>query len=166
MIYISHRGNINGPNPQMENDPRYIENTLGKGYNVEVDVFKVSNASFKSIDRLEGHPKWYRRKEIPIKLKSGKELTCWLYFNPQEVTEHTEMHESYRQDYRLKYGLPSSYTYTKIEPTCTQYNMWDGPLDTEGFPMGKGSSSGANGMEIKKYPTEYKAGPITQRAKQ
>jgi hypothetical protein len=32
--------------------------------------------------------------------------------------------------------------------------------------MGKGSSSGANGMEIKKYPTEYKAGPITQRAKQ
>ena len=45
-------------------------------------------------------------------------------------------------------------------------HVWDGPLDTEGFPMGKGSSSGANGMEIKKYPTEYKAGPITQRAKQ
>ena len=45
-------------------------------------------------------------------------------------------------------------------------HVWDGPLDTEGFPMGKGSSSGANGMQIKKYPTEYKAGPITQRAKQ
>jgi hypothetical protein len=45
-------------------------------------------------------------------------------------------------------------------------HVWDGPIDTSGFPMGKGSSSGANGMEIKKYPTEYKAGPITQRAKQ
>ena len=45
-------------------------------------------------------------------------------------------------------------------------HVWDGPLNTEGFPMGKGSSSGANGMQIKKYPTEYKAGPITQRAKQ
>lgn len=45
-------------------------------------------------------------------------------------------------------------------------HVCDGPIDTSGFPMGKGSSSGANGMEIKKYPTEYKAGPITQRAKQ
>lgn len=39
MILISHRGNIDGPNVKMENDPRYIENTLGKGYNVEVDVW-------------------------------------------------------------------------------------------------------------------------------
>jgi|TARA_B100000900_G_scaffold412431_1_gene434205 hypothetical protein len=45
-------------------------------------------------------------------------------------------------------------------------HVWDGPIDTSGFPMGKGSSSGINGMEIKKYPTDYKAGPITQRAKQ
>jgi len=39
MELISHRGNINGPNPEMENDPRYIENTLARGYNVEVDVW-------------------------------------------------------------------------------------------------------------------------------
>ena len=116
--------------PLVINGLPYMVDKKGVGHNVEVDVFKVSNASFKSIDRLEGHPKWYRRKEIPIKLKSGKELTCWLYFNPQEVTEHTEMHESYNQNYFLKYGLPSSNTYTKIEPTCTQYNMWDVPLDT------------------------------------
>jgi len=45
-------------------------------------------------------------------------------------------------------------------------HVWDGPIDTAGFPMGKGSSSGANGMQIKKYPIDYKAGPITQRAKQ
>jgi hypothetical protein len=45
--------------------------------------------------------------------------------------------------------------------------VWDGPLDTSGFPMGKGSSSGANGMQIKKYPCKsYELqGPITQRAK-
>ena len=28
--------------------------------------------------------------------------------------------------------------------------LWDGPLSKAGFPMGKGSSSGANGMEISK----------------
>ena len=43
--------------------------------------------------------------------------------------------------------------------------VWDGPLDTTGFPMGKGSSSGITGMEVSKYPTPYKAGPITNIAK-
>jgi hypothetical protein len=43
--------------------------------------------------------------------------------------------------------------------------LWDGPLSTKGFPMGKGSSSGADGMQVSKYPTAYKAGPITQTAK-
>jgi hypothetical protein len=47
------------------------------------------------------------------------------------------------------------------------YNsIWDGPLDTTGFPMGKGSSSGINGMQVKKYPCKETAGiPITQRVK-
>ena len=43
--------------------------------------------------------------------------------------------------------------------------VWDGPLDTTGFPMGKGSSSGINGMQVSKYPTPYKSMPITQIAK-
>ena len=45
--------------------------------------------------------------------------------------------------------------------------LWDGPLSKAGFPMGKGSSSGANGMEISKADCgcgSYKL-PITQRAK-
>lgn len=44
-------------------------------------------------------------------------------------------------------------------------HLWDGPLDTTGFPMGKGSSSGKNGMEIKKYPCNYSVEPITQKVK-
>ena len=43
--------------------------------------------------------------------------------------------------------------------------IWDGPLSKEGFPMGKGSSSGKDGLEVSKYPCDSKAGPITQRAK-
>ena len=38
MILISHRGNIDGPNPEMENNPLYIDRALEKGYNVEVDI--------------------------------------------------------------------------------------------------------------------------------
>jgi hypothetical protein len=43
--------------------------------------------------------------------------------------------------------------------------IWDGPLSKEGFPMGKGSSSGKDGLEVSKYPCDSGAGPITQRAK-
>ena len=43
MILISHRGNINGPKPDRENDPRYIFDALDKGYNVEVDMWGVED---------------------------------------------------------------------------------------------------------------------------
>jgi hypothetical protein len=33
--------------------------------------------------------------------------------------------------------------------------LWDGPLDVTGFPMGKGSSSGKDGLELSKYPCDY-----------
>ena len=44
--------------------------------------------------------------------------------------------------------------------------IWDGPLSKEGFPMGKGSSSGKNGLEVSKYPCKCDPGThITSRAK-
>ena len=43
--------------------------------------------------------------------------------------------------------------------------IWDGPLSKEGFPMGKGSISGKDVLEVSKYPCGHGAGPITQRAK-
>ena len=38
MILISHRGNISGPVPEMENNPIYIDKAIEKGYDVEVDI--------------------------------------------------------------------------------------------------------------------------------
>jgi hypothetical protein len=44
--------------------------------------------------------------------------------------------------------------------------IWDGPLSKEGFPMGKGSSSGKNGLEVSKAECGCGGkGPITSRAK-
>jgi hypothetical protein len=53
----------------------------------------------------------------------------------------------------------------KLEGQVGENAIWDGPLSKEGFPMGVGSSSGITGMQVSKYPTPYKAGPITQLAK-
>ena len=41
MIYISHRGNINGKIEEYENYPKYIDNAIDLGYDVEIDVWMV-----------------------------------------------------------------------------------------------------------------------------
>ena len=43
--------------------------------------------------------------------------------------------------------------------------LWDGPFDTTGYPKGKGSSSGKNGIKLRFDEQTYNAQPITQRAK-
>lgn len=43
MILISHRGNINGKSPSMENHPDYIKKSLNKGFDVEIDVWFIDN---------------------------------------------------------------------------------------------------------------------------
>jgi hypothetical protein len=53
MVLISHRGNINGKNPERENSPEYILEALQQGYNVEVDVHCV------------GKYKWYFGHDKP-----------------------------------------------------------------------------------------------------
>ena len=54
-----------------------------------------------------------------------------------------------------------------LEGQVGESHVWDGPLDTTGFPMGKGSSSGITGMQVKKYPYKLYSlqGTITQKAK-
>jgi len=43
--------------------------------------------------------------------------------------------------------------------------IWDGPLDQDGRPHGKGSSSGLYGMTLKLGAVPYTPGPITQIVK-
>ena len=53
----------------------------------------------------------------------------------------------------------------KLDGQVGENAVWDGPLSKKGFPMGEGSSSGITGMQVSKYPCDYKAGPITRLAK-
>ncbi len=51
MIYISHRGNINGRIPEMENSPEYIDDTIKQGYHVEIDVRLQGGSLFLGHDK-------------------------------------------------------------------------------------------------------------------
>jgi len=59
----------------------YLIEQKGSGLNVAVDVFRVDDATLFDLDKLEGHPRWYIRKSIPI-VVNEVELMCWVYFNP------------------------------------------------------------------------------------
>jgi len=72
----------------------YVVERKGVGYNVEVDVFKVSDTKLAELDSLEGHPHWYIRKQVFIKVKGSLRM-CWLYFNPTVETRGQELHKSY-----------------------------------------------------------------------
>ena len=91
----------------------YLIEEKGSGYNVEVEVFKVDDDTFADLDALEGHPRWYKRKQVPVKLADGKELSCWIYFNPHESSTGKQMHKSFDSEaYKPKQK-------TFFEPTPT-----------------------------------------------
>lgn len=50
MIFISHRGNINGKNPLMENHPDYVKESLNKGFDVEIDLWVKDNIMYLGHD--------------------------------------------------------------------------------------------------------------------
>lgn len=81
--------------PLVINGLPYLCDARGKGYNVQVDVFAVDDATLKSLDRLEGHPNWYMRRQVPIKMGDGTEVLAWIYFNPKTEYKDQVLHKEY-----------------------------------------------------------------------
>jgi hypothetical protein len=76
MLFISHRGNLNGPNPKYENAPEYIQLALDKGFDVEVDVWFVDGELYLGHDAgLCPLPKdWLRNQRIWFHCKNVSAL--------------------------------------------------------------------------------------------
>jgi hypothetical protein len=51
MVYISHRGNINGKFESYENEPNYIDKAINEGFDVEVDVWYVDDIFYLGHDK-------------------------------------------------------------------------------------------------------------------
>ncbi len=107
------RGKTQDKYPLIVDGLPYLVNKKGVGHNVVVDVFKVSDMQLKKVDQLEGHPQWYRRVQIPVKLKN-RTLNCWIYFNPKDINSNTEMHSEYKQTRTL---AQRSFTFEDVQPT-------------------------------------------------
>ena len=95
MIYISHRGNINGPNKKLENNPNYITDAINKGFDVEIDV------NYKNSNFYLGHDKaqylvskkfllnkkiWCHAKSIETALKLKKIKAHYFWHQNDDIT--------------------------------------------------------------------------------
>ena len=68
MIFISHRGNINGKNEVRENSPYYIMEALAMGFDVEIDVWYLNDKFFLGHDE----PKY----PIEVKFLMNEKFWC------------------------------------------------------------------------------------------
>ena len=52
------------------------------------EVFEVDDATLLRLDRLEGHPGFYRREETTVVGEDGNELPVSLYVLPEKWRDH------------------------------------------------------------------------------
>ncbi len=56
----------------------------------------VSDGLLSRLDGLEGHPAWYRRRQIPIVLDGTGELCdAWVYLMPDKSVRNGVYHRTY-----------------------------------------------------------------------
>ena len=88
----------------------YVIDKPGKGHLIDIDLFAVSNDKLKDLDRLEGHPTHYKRREITVLVK-GRVYKAWLYFGQGQEYKGKQLHSSYEKTYPKFTLRDRSYTY-------------------------------------------------------
>lgn len=53
MFLISHRGNINKKNKELENTERYIDKSISLGFDCEIDLWNIDNVYYLGHDKPE-----------------------------------------------------------------------------------------------------------------
>lgn len=75
--FVSNMVDENGLGPCFVDEDFYYDNAN----NIKGEVYEVDEATFRRLDRLEGHPEFYTRFKTFIKMEDGTTKQAWLYFN-------------------------------------------------------------------------------------
>ncbi len=91
LLLISHRGNLAGPRPELENRPEYVLNAIHEGFDCEVDVWFDRDAWWLGHDAPQYpvteefllHPKLWRHAKNPaaFELMKRKGMHCFWHQN-------------------------------------------------------------------------------------
>lgn len=66
--------------PLVVTDLPYLLDRAGEGFRVEGELYRIPVAGWKTLDRLEGHPHFYRRRIETFELGGGGTVAAWVYF--------------------------------------------------------------------------------------
>lgn len=95
MIFISHRGNLRGSNPEMENNPIYVTEALDQGYDVEVDVWFRNGEFWLGHDKpqylvdykfLTNDKLWCHAKNVDALIEMKKYVIHYFWHEHDNVT--------------------------------------------------------------------------------
>ena len=83
MITISHRGNLRGPDKDIENVPEQVTKVLSSGFDCEIDVWKISDGFFLGHDepRYEIGVEFLKNDKLWCHAKNLEALESMLYNN-------------------------------------------------------------------------------------
>ena len=93
MILISHRGNINGPRPDMENKPSYILQAIQLGFDCEIDVWFTEGKFYLGHDE----PQY----DFPISLIENYYSKLWIHC--KDMASLTKLNEIDATGTKLNY---------------------------------------------------------------
>ena len=82
MMFISHRGNINGAQPENENRPEYINQAMEAGYSVEIDVWKINGKFFLGHDTPD--------YEVPLRFLTNRSTVVMVNAGEPELLCHAK----------------------------------------------------------------------------
>ena len=92
MIYISHRGNLDGPKIDNENSPEYIQNAILQGFDVEIDVWFKNSKFYLGHDEpqydiensfLLKKEVWCHAKNL-LALDAMKNIDCHFFWHEED----------------------------------------------------------------------------------
>lgn len=81
MVYIAHRGNVNGRVESYENQPAYIDRAIELGYDVEIDMWWVDGRTYLGHDepQYEVDDEWLSQRADKLWVHcKNVELLNWI----------------------------------------------------------------------------------------
>ena len=117
MFFISHRGNLNGPNKKKENKIDYINKALKKKFDVEIDLWFVNDNFFLGHDKplYKIDKKFLQNKKLWI---HAKNLEC--FYKLSKLNLNYFWHEKDKIIFTSK-GYFWNYPGTKLNKTKSIY---------------------------------------------
>lgn len=139
MIYIAHRGNLDGPIPEKENHPDYLTAALESGFHVEVDVWLVGNDVYLGHDGPEYEAtKYFQYQGLWWKYNANHTVPSWhgdiLYTPPPALWIHCKNYEALADRWYF-HGHKFSHDQDNFALTSSGY-IWTYPRN---LPLGRDS---------------------------